>query len=100
MLSHVHIGITNFEPAFAFYRGVMDELGFTLKFSEPENRWRAGCRPASTGHFSLSAIRTTVSARLRVMDKWWPYSLRLEMLWTGATPEPSPMADEAKANPV
>ena len=39
MLSHVHIGITNFEPAFAFYRGVMDELGFTLKFSEPEKSW-------------------------------------------------------------
>lgn len=36
MLSHVHVGITDFARAFAFYPGVMDELGFTLKFSEPE----------------------------------------------------------------
>jgi catechol 2,3-dioxygenase-like lactoylglutathione lyase family enzyme len=39
MFSHVHIGITDFERAFAFYSGVMDELGFTLKFSEPEKPW-------------------------------------------------------------
>ena len=39
MFSHVHVGITDFERAFAFYSGVMDELGFTLKFSEPEKPW-------------------------------------------------------------
>ena len=39
MFSHIHIGITDFERAFAFYSGVMDELGFTLKFSEPEKPW-------------------------------------------------------------
>ena len=39
MFSHVHIGITDFERAFAFYSGVMDELGFTLKFAEPEKPW-------------------------------------------------------------
>ena len=39
MLSHVHIGISDFERAFAFYCGVMSELGFTLKFSEPEKQW-------------------------------------------------------------
>ncbi len=33
MLSHVHIGVTDFARAFAFYQGVMDELGFKLKFS-------------------------------------------------------------------
>jgi catechol 2,3-dioxygenase-like lactoylglutathione lyase family enzyme len=39
MLSHVHIGVNDFDRAFAFYEGVMDELGFTLKFSEPEKPW-------------------------------------------------------------
>ena len=39
MLSHVHIEITDFERAFAFYSDVMDELGFALKFSEPEKPW-------------------------------------------------------------
>jgi catechol 2,3-dioxygenase-like lactoylglutathione lyase family enzyme len=39
MFSHVHIGITDFERALAFYSGVMDELGFTLKFAEPEKPW-------------------------------------------------------------
>ena len=42
MLSHVHVGITDFQRAFAFYKRLMDELGFTLKFSEPENYGRAG----------------------------------------------------------
>ena len=39
MLSHVHIGINDFDRAFAFYKGMMDELGFTLKFSELEKPW-------------------------------------------------------------
>jgi hypothetical protein len=37
--SHVHIGTNDFDRAFAFYKGMMDELGFTLKFSEPEKPW-------------------------------------------------------------
>ena len=45
MFSHVHIGITDFERAFAFYSGVMDELGFTLKFSEPEKPWAGWMQP-------------------------------------------------------
>lgn len=36
MLSHVHIGIKDFERALSFYQGVMNELGFALKFVEPE----------------------------------------------------------------
>jgi catechol 2,3-dioxygenase-like lactoylglutathione lyase family enzyme len=39
MLSHVHVGVTDFERAFAFYAGVMGELGFVLKFSEPDTPW-------------------------------------------------------------
>lgn len=35
MLSHVHIGISDFPRAFAFYAPLMDALGLVLKFQEP-----------------------------------------------------------------
>ena len=41
MISHICVGITNFERAFAFYCTLMAHLGHVLKFSEPENRWAA-----------------------------------------------------------
>ena len=46
MLSHVHIGVTDFPRAFSFYSAVMRVLGFPLKFSEPENSW-AGWKPSN-----------------------------------------------------
>ncbi|HWK43193.1 MAG TPA: VOC family protein [Stellaceae bacterium] len=46
MLSHVHIGITDFPRAFAFYSRIMATLGYPLRFSEPENAW-AGWQPAN-----------------------------------------------------
>ncbi|MDI1286901.1 MAG: VOC family protein [Reyranella sp.] len=50
MISHVHIGVTDFERAFAFYSEVMDALGIPLKFCEHEsqsgNAW-AGWMPAA-----------------------------------------------------
>jgi len=46
LISHVHIGVTDFERAFAFYAPVMDRLGFPLRFSEPEKSW-AGWKPAN-----------------------------------------------------
>jgi len=45
MLSHVHIGITDFARSLAFYQSLMAELGFTLKFSEPEKSWAGWMRP-------------------------------------------------------
>jgi len=45
MLSHVHIGITDFDRAFAFYEILMAELGYPLKFVERERPW-AGWKPA------------------------------------------------------
>ncbi len=39
LLSHVHIGVSDFDRAFAFYAGLMDELGFALKFCRPEKAW-------------------------------------------------------------
>jgi catechol 2,3-dioxygenase-like lactoylglutathione lyase family enzyme len=44
MLSHVHIGVTDFQRAFAFYRALMETLGYPLKFLEPEKFW-AGWKP-------------------------------------------------------
>lgn len=44
MLSHVHVGIGDFERAFAFYSAVMEELGNELRFREPAQSW-AGWRP-------------------------------------------------------
>ena len=46
MLSHVHIGVTDFQRAFPFYSAVMDALGLPLKFSEPEKLW-AAWKPAN-----------------------------------------------------
>jgi catechol 2,3-dioxygenase-like lactoylglutathione lyase family enzyme len=39
MLSHVCIGITDFDRAFRFYSTLMDALGLQLKFCEPEAPW-------------------------------------------------------------
>jgi catechol 2,3-dioxygenase-like lactoylglutathione lyase family enzyme len=44
MLSHVCVGVADFQRAFAFYSGVMSALDFPLKFLEPEKPW-AGWRP-------------------------------------------------------
>ena len=45
MLSHVHIGVSDFDRAFAFYGPVMEVLGYPLKFSVPEEAF-AGWKPA------------------------------------------------------
>lgn len=44
MLSHVHVGVTDFDRAFAFYNTIMRELGYPLKFIEREKPW-AGWMP-------------------------------------------------------
>ncbi len=45
MLSHVHIGVQDFDRAFDFYAAVLAEVGWRLKFVEAERPW-AGWRPA------------------------------------------------------
>ena len=47
MISHVCIGITEFERALRFYSEIMDVLGLDLKFSEPENSWAGWVGPSS-----------------------------------------------------
>ena len=39
MLSHIFIGVIDFDRAFTFYSNVMATLGYPLKFSEPEKPW-------------------------------------------------------------
>lgn len=39
MISHVFIGVTDFERALLFYSAVMDALGLQLKFAEPSKPW-------------------------------------------------------------
>lgn len=39
MFSHIHIGITDFPRAFAFYAAVMAELGLELRVQEPDQGW-------------------------------------------------------------
>ena len=46
MISHVHIGVTDFDRALAFYAPIMQALGYPLKFSDPLTPW-AGWRPAA-----------------------------------------------------
>lgn len=50
MLSHVYVGINNFEPALKFYSALMAELGTRLRFSDAAKPWAAwqpaeGARP-------------------------------------------------------
>ncbi|WP_244787862.1 VOC family protein [Cupriavidus pauculus] len=48
MISHVFIGITDFDRAFNFYSAVMEEIGLTLKFCErdtPMAGWMAADAP-------------------------------------------------------
>lgn len=39
MISHVYVGIGDFDRALGFYTPLMAALGHVLKFSEPQNSW-------------------------------------------------------------
>nr|WP_294504349.1 VOC family protein [uncultured Rhodopila sp.] len=45
MLSHVYIGISDFGRALAFYSDVLETLGLSLKFSQPEKSWAGWMQP-------------------------------------------------------
>jgi catechol 2,3-dioxygenase-like lactoylglutathione lyase family enzyme len=45
MISHVFIGIRDFDAALRLYGAVMDELGLVLKFSDPHKPWAAWMQP-------------------------------------------------------
>lgn len=39
MLSHVSLGIADYERALAFYAPLMERLGLRLRFAEPDKHW-------------------------------------------------------------
>ena len=39
MISHVYVGVNDFDRAFKFYSTVMNGLGHKLKFCEPDKPW-------------------------------------------------------------
>ncbi|MGT2474294.1 VOC family protein [Paraburkholderia terrae] len=45
MLSHVFVGVNDFERAFAFYSAVLAELGLVLKFREDDRPWAGWMKP-------------------------------------------------------
>lgn len=47
MLSHIHLGVSDFPRALAFYSEVLRELGLTLKFSDPGKPWAGWVSPAA-----------------------------------------------------
>jgi catechol 2,3-dioxygenase-like lactoylglutathione lyase family enzyme len=47
VLSHVFVGITDFQRALAFYTGVMTALGLELKFRDPEVPWAGWKQPTA-----------------------------------------------------
>lgn len=44
MLSHVHVGVSDFPRAVAFYSGLMGQPGFVLKFCRSEESWAGWMR--------------------------------------------------------
>jgi len=47
VISHVTLGIADFDRAMAFYSAVLPELGLVLKFSEPEKAWAGWVAPGA-----------------------------------------------------
>lgn len=47
MLSHVHIGVTDFDRALAFYAACLAELGCIAKFVERDVPWAGFMRPGA-----------------------------------------------------
>ena len=45
MLSHIHIGVNDFERSFAFYESLLPVLGLELKFKENERPWAGWMMP-------------------------------------------------------
>lgn len=41
MISHVFVGVNDFDRAFEFYAGLMKELGLVLKFHDADKPWAA-----------------------------------------------------------
>jgi catechol 2,3-dioxygenase-like lactoylglutathione lyase family enzyme len=98
MLSHVHIGVTDFARAFAFYQGLMDELGFVLRFSEPEKPWAGWMRPGADRPLFLIGHPYHGQRATAGNGQMTRCSLGTAARSTGATPGPSPAAQKTRAS--
>ena len=47
MLSHVHVGISDFTRSYGFYRAVLGELELELKNHRPEQSWASWAAPGT-----------------------------------------------------
>ncbi|MES2819581.1 MAG: VOC family protein [Pseudomonadota bacterium] len=45
MISHVFLGITDFQRALGFYSALMESLGLQLKFCDPQQPWAGWMSP-------------------------------------------------------
>ncbi len=45
MFSHINIGVSDFDRAFAFYRAVLEPLGLEVKYVQSEEGWAAWKHP-------------------------------------------------------
>ena len=45
MISHVFVGVSDFSSAYDFYSDIMQVLGLTLKFNDPEKSWAGWVAP-------------------------------------------------------
>lgn len=48
MISHIHVGITDFARAWHFYEAVLPLLGLEIRFSEPDKEWGGWQAPDRT----------------------------------------------------
>jgi len=48
MISHVFIGVSDFQRAVEFYTQILSELGLVMKFIEPENHLAGWVSPAAS----------------------------------------------------
>lgn len=73
MLSHVHVGVSDFPRSYAFYSALFEVLGLELRFHQPERFWagwgRWSHRKAAVLH--RVAIRSTAcSLGQRAYDRF------------------------------
>lgn len=45
MISHIHIGVTDFDRAYRFYAALLPSLGLQLKFNDPGKPWAGWMLP-------------------------------------------------------
>jgi catechol 2,3-dioxygenase-like lactoylglutathione lyase family enzyme len=68
MLSHVYVGVTDFQRALAFYSAVMDTLGFPLRFDRQQPTVSGGKRVQHIAIFAHSAAKITMLTHRKLLQ--------------------------------